>query len=70
MSLTTIAVFALGYLAVLVLVLSVLATAKRADERAQEEHDALVRSMTPEAPPHLASVDDLAHPSVLRRRTG
>jgi len=45
-SLTTIVMFALGYLAVLIVVLCMLVCAKRADERVQEEHDALVRSMT------------------------
>ena len=46
MSLTTIVMFALGYLAVLIVVMCMLVSAKRADERVQEEHDALVRSMT------------------------
>ena len=57
MSLTTIVMFALGYLAVLTAAMCLLAAAKRADERAQEEHEALVRSTTgdavaPERPGH------------------
>lgn len=44
-SLTTIVMFALGYLAVLIVVTCMLVATKRADERVHE-HDALVRSMT------------------------
>ena len=45
-SLTTIVMFALGYAAVLIVVLSMLAAARRADERVHEEQEAILRSMS------------------------
>ena len=64
-----IVVFALGYLAVLLVVMGLLAAAKRADERAQEEHDALVRSMTGRFVAPERSGDDPDRKLVSLRRT-
>jgi hypothetical protein len=69
-SLLTIAAILLGYLTFLVIVIAMLAAARRADERAHEEHEALVRSMTAGIPPRGGQGDDLLRHRVLRRRTG
>ena len=69
MSLTTIALFALGYLAVLLVVICMLVAAKRADERAHEEHDALVRSMTADCVAPERSGHDPDRKLVSLRRT-
>ena len=64
-----IVLFALGYLAVLFVVMCLLAAAKRADERAQEEHDALVRSMTGRFVTRERSEEDPDRKLVPLRRT-
>ena len=66
-SLTTIVVFALGYVAVLTIVMCMLVVAKRDDASADGEYDALVRSMNgdfeaPERPAH----DPHRTPTLLR----
>jgi hypothetical protein len=74
MSLTTIAVFAAAYVAVLVVVMALLTSARRADVHAQREHEALVRSLTPRTSGRFAGREDrIAEPTPERtalRRIG
>ena len=66
----TIAAFAAGYLAVVVLVLALMRAGKRADARAQHEHEALVRSMTPRASARFTRQEDPDREIAEPRRTG
>ena len=60
MSLTIVAVFAAVYITVLVVVMALLSAAKRADARAQREHEALVRSLTTREPGRFTTREDPA----------
>jgi hypothetical protein len=69
-SLLTIALFALGYVVVVVFVLALLRAASRSDEAAQREYEALVRSRT-ERPRVVRLRDrDPEHASSRRRWAG
>jgi hypothetical protein len=69
-SLITIVLFAGGYLAVVALALSLFACAKRADQRAQREHEALVRSMTGRFSRQASGREDSVRDLVSHHRTG
>ena len=66
----TIATFAAGYVAVMVLVLALMKAGKRADARAQKEHEAFVRSMTPRPSTRFARREDPAREDAPLRRIG
>jgi hypothetical protein len=70
MSLLTIALFVLGYVVVLVVALALLRTAKHADEAADREYDAAVRSLTRDPSFRVIGEHDPDREIVLRRRTG
>ena len=68
MSLTTILLFTLGYAVVLSAVMCLLVSAKRADRRVREEHEALVRSMTRDFVARKRSGQDPERPLISLRR--
>ena len=70
MSLLTIALFALGYLVVVLFVLALLRAAKRADESAEREYEALARSLLEDV--QVVRLGDRApvRERARRRRTG
>jgi hypothetical protein len=69
-SIPIVAVFVLGYLAMIVVVLALMRSAKHADARAEREHEALVRSLSTRRTGRFAEREDPARERVPLRRIG